>query len=146
MNGLFFRKHIRTFIFWYFVCLFVLLIQENGDWYQKMSTYIAPVFGGLFFTLFISPDAVWPVYKKGDKVWWRTYGEEDPQSRSAILQKRIFRFVSAYCFLFTLLIFNKKLPIYISLKDYMVPAVFALGYNLLPLLYVKKEKPNELPL
>ncbi len=120
------RKYIRGFVFWYALMFFSSSIIRNDDIFNSIWTYIVPAIGAFIATLFLSPDSVWPIYKKGDKVWWSTYGEENSTSNPSINQKRIMQLVSYFCFLFTLEIFNKKAPIYLSLKDYIAPAIFSL--------------------
>jgi len=121
-----FRKYIRVFVVWYAVLFFLSTFIRNDNVFQSVWTYIVPAIGAIIFILFLSPDSIWPIYKKGDKVWWSTYGDHSSTSNSSINQKRMMQLISYFCFLFTLEILNKKAPIYLSLKDYIAPAVFSL--------------------
>src|ERR1700733_1695023 len=70
--------HIGDFIKWY--CIFFTAMGLNmaiGIRKPHILDYVdfvSPIVVSLIIVLFGSDKAVWPIYKKGDQVWWSTNG------------------------------------------------------------------------
>ena len=78
--------HIGDFVKWYCVFFTGTAVGQYLEAGNKIgvSNFIFPVFGALCFALFFTEKAPWRIYKKGDKVWWSTYGKE-PAPRQKVL-------------------------------------------------------------
>jgi hypothetical protein len=82
---------IGDFLKWFSIILTAnVLSQPFGSVHLTGLSYIIfPLAGSLFMTLFFSEKAPWPIYKKGEKVWWSTYGTET-SARQKVLMTFIF--------------------------------------------------------
>ncbi len=90
------KMYIRDFVICYIILFFTSFAVEVNFKFSNLPTYIMPAIASLVAVLFFTRNAVWPVYKKGDKVWWSTYGEDHSAEHKPTSQKLILRFVSAF--------------------------------------------------